>query len=126
SAEMAENADAEGAAAATAARNRPVTTRRAVFFVSLRVFVLSWETTPRADTVVDSTRRRFHGDCRISRNWIAGQRNGRTYAAPRGRGDGLEPHRVEGARARIARGAGRGDTRRRGCRRRPRSHDPAR
>src|SRR5262245_28158137 len=105
--------DAEKAASADAkapAKNRHVTRRRAAFLLNRRVFVSSWGTAPRGDTVVDSTRRRFDGDCWISRNRPAGQRHGRTNVEAGERGDGVESHGVEGARARIGRRDGRSDT----------------
>src|SRR5262249_49398909 len=123
-AEKAENADAAGSesacAAAIAATARPtISTRRTnlytMFFVNLRAFVPSWEAT-RANTGVDSTRRRFDGDCWFYWNGTARQRHGGADAAPGRHGDGVESHRGEGARARTARGNRRGGARR--CRRR--------
>src|SRR4051794_33491142 len=70
------------------------------------------DTTLRADTDVDSTRRRFDGDCRFSWNRAARQRHGRADAATGQHAGAVEPYGVEGARARSAWREGRGDARR--------------
>src|SRR4051794_18806058 len=60
----------------------------------------------RADTGVDSMRRRRDGDCGVSRDRAARQRNSGADAEDRSHRDGLEPNGVEGTRARAARRGG--------------------
>ena len=65
------------------------------------------------------------GDCRVSGDWVARRRDGRGHVAARRPGDGVEPDRGKGARARAVRRQRRDDARGCGRCRRSRAFLPA-